>query len=56
MHAHLTSVPNKSEKTMLSVKIPELYKAIFRTESKKENTGLHKADLRTVCHKNKNCQ
>ena len=33
---HLTSVPNKGKKTMLSIKIPELYKAIFRAGEKKK--------------------
>ena len=38
---YLTSMPNKSKKTMLSIKIPELYKAIFRAGEKKKTTLLH---------------
>ena len=33
---YLTSMPNKSKKTMLSIKIPELYKAIFRAGKKRQ--------------------
>ena len=40
---HLTSMPNKGKKTMLSIKIPELYKAIFRAGKKRnKNTNTRK--------------
>ena len=32
---NLTSVTNKSKKTVLCVKIPELYKTVFRTDNHK---------------------
>ena len=36
---HLTSMPNKGKKTMLSIKIPELYKAIFRAGKKRNKVS-----------------
>ena len=35
MYTNLTPVTNKSKKTVLCVKIPELYKTVFRTDDKK---------------------